>query len=191
MDGTPIPVIEENKFLGVVFDRKLSFIPHIKQLKLKCQKALNLLRVVAHTDWGTDRKVSLNLYRTIIRSKFDYDSIIYGSARKSYLEMLDPIHQQGLRLALGALRTSPSEILLAEANKPSLYNRRLLLFMQYALKLKWNPSNPTYEIVFEQHGVVGWCNDWLVGCFWASRPFEKYFSLYRAVSQRMGERKQK
>ena len=57
LDDTPIPVVEENKFLGVIFDRKLSFIPHIKQLKAKCQKALNLLRVVAHTDWGADRKV--------------------------------------------------------------------------------------------------------------------------------------
>ena len=149
LDGTPIPVVEENKFLGVVFDRKLSFIPHIKQLKAKCQKALNLLRVVAHTDWGVDRKVLLNLYRTIIRSKLDYGSIIYGSARKSYLEMLDPIHHQGLRLALGAFRTSPSESLLAEANEPSLYNRRLKLSMQYALKLKSIPPNPTYETVFE------------------------------------------
>ena len=149
LDGTSIPVVEENKFLGVIFDRKLSFIPHIKQLKAKCQKALNLLRVVAHTDWGADRKVLLNLYRTIIRSKLDYGSIIYGSARKSYLEMLDPIHHQGLRLALGAFRTSPSESLLAEANEPSLYNRRLKLSMQYALKLKSNPSNPTYETVFE------------------------------------------
>ena len=149
LDGTPIPVVEENKFLGVIFDRKLSFIPHIKQLKAKCQKALNLLRVVAHTDWGADRKVLLNLYRTIIRSKLDYGSIIYGSARKSYLEMLDPIHHQGLRLALGAFRTSPSESLLAEANELSLYNRRVKLSMQYALKLKSNPLNPTYETVFE------------------------------------------
>ena len=66
LDGTPIPVVEENKFLGIVFDRKLSFIPHIKQLKAKCQKALNLLRVFAHTDRGADSKVLLNLYRTII-----------------------------------------------------------------------------------------------------------------------------
>ena len=140
LDGTLIPVVEENKFLGVIFDRKLSFIPHIKQLKAKCQKALNLLRVVAHTDWGADRKVLLNLYRIIIRSKLDYGSIIYGSARKYYLEMLDPIHHQGLRLALGAFRTSPSESLLAEANEPSLYNIRLKLSMQYALKLKSNPQ---------------------------------------------------
>ena len=149
LDGTPIPVVEANIFLGGIFDRKLSIVPQIKQLKAYCQKALNLLRVDAHTDWGADRKVLLNLYRTTIRPKLYYGTIICGSAGKSYLEMLDPIHHQGIRLNLGALRTSPSESLLAEANEPSLYNRRLKLFMQYALKLKSIPSNPTYETVFE------------------------------------------
>ena len=28
--GSPIPVVEESKFLGILFDRNLSFIPHIK-----------------------------------------------------------------------------------------------------------------------------------------------------------------
>ena len=40
--GSPIPVVEESKFLGILFDRKLRFIPHIKYLKAKCLKALNL-----------------------------------------------------------------------------------------------------------------------------------------------------
>ena len=31
--GSPIPVVEESKFLGILFDRKLSFIPHIEYLK--------------------------------------------------------------------------------------------------------------------------------------------------------------
>ena len=100
LDGQPIPVVEETKFLGVIFDKKLTFIPHIKKLKAKCQKALNLLRVVAHTDWGADRKILLNLYRTIVRSKLDYGCIVYGSARLSYLKTLDTIHHQGIRLAL-------------------------------------------------------------------------------------------
>ena len=47
--GSPIPVVEESKFLGILFDRKLSSIPHIKYLKAKCLKALNLLRVLSHT----------------------------------------------------------------------------------------------------------------------------------------------
>ena len=54
LNGTPVPVVEETKFLGVVFDHKLSFIPHIKHLKDKCTKVLNLLRVLAHTSWGAD-----------------------------------------------------------------------------------------------------------------------------------------
>ena len=47
--GSPIPVVEESKFHGILFDRKLSFIPHIKYLKAKCLKALNLLKVLTHT----------------------------------------------------------------------------------------------------------------------------------------------
>ena len=50
--GSLIPVVDEAKFLGVIFDRKLSFIPHIKYLKAKCLKALNLLKGLSHTSWG-------------------------------------------------------------------------------------------------------------------------------------------
>ena len=109
----PIEIVNKFKFLGLYFDSKLSFIPHLEYLKAKCHKALNLLKVVAHTDWGADRTVLLRLYRSLIRSKLDYGCIVYGSARKSYLQMLDPIHHQGLRLALGAFRTSPVNSLYA------------------------------------------------------------------------------
>jgi len=53
LNGTLIPVAEQNKFLGVIFDNKLTFLPHIRYLKEKCVKALNLLRVVAHTSLGS------------------------------------------------------------------------------------------------------------------------------------------
>ena len=33
-------------------------------------------------------------------------------------------------------------------------------------------------------------NGWLVGCFWFNGPLRQYFSLYRTVSQREGERKE-
>ena len=136
LDGIQIEVVPEFKFLGLLFDSKLSFIPHISYLSNKCHKALNLLRVVSSMDWGADRKVLLRLYRTLVRSKLDYGCIVYGSARQSYLRKLDSIHNQGLRLALGAFRTSPVNSLYAEANEPSLNLRRKKLSLQYYLKLK-------------------------------------------------------
>lgn len=120
----------------------------MKYLKTKCQKALNLLKIVSHMDWGADRKTLLRLYRALIRSKLDYGCIVYGSARPSYVKILDTIHNQGLRLCLGAFRTSPMESLYVEANEPSLYNRREQLSLQYAIKLKSNPQNPTYQDTF-------------------------------------------
>ena len=62
---------------------------------------------------------------------------------------MDSIHNQGLRLALGAFRSSPVNSLYAEANEPSLNLRWRKLSLQYYLKLKSNRDNPTHKVVFE------------------------------------------
>ena len=74
---------------------------------------------------------------------------MYGSARKSYLQMLDPIHNQGLRLCLGAFRTSPVESLYVDAHEPCLGARRAKLSLQYASKIKSLPKHPAHNAVFD------------------------------------------
>ena len=114
LNGTQIPTIGEAKFLGLIFDSKRSFIPHITSIKSRCTKSLDLIKVLSNTTWGADRKVLLRSYRALIRSKLDYGCIVYGSARPSYIKQLDTVHKQGLRLCLGAFRTSPVQILYVE-----------------------------------------------------------------------------
>ena len=148
LNGSKVKVVKETKFLGVIFDQKLSFIPHMKALKTRCSKALDIMKVVSNQSWGTDKSVLLKLYRSPVRSKLDYGCIVYGSARPSYLKMLNTIHHQGLRLALGAFRTSPVERLYVEAGELPLEQRRIKLSLQYITKLKATPSNPAYGCVF-------------------------------------------
>lgn len=145
--GQRLRVSNKVKFLGVIFDSKLSFLPHIKFLKQACQSGLNVLKVISHTDWGADKLTLLRLYRSLVRPKLDYGCVVYGSARESYLKALDPIHHQGLRIALGAFRTSPIQSLYAEAGEPPLRLRRIRLSMKYYLKLKTLPDNPAYDSV--------------------------------------------
>ena len=66
---TPIKVVKEAKFLGLIFDTKLTLKNHIQYLKTSYQKALDILRVVGHTDWVADRIVPLRLYRSLVRSR--------------------------------------------------------------------------------------------------------------------------
>jgi hypothetical protein len=61
--------------------------------------------------------------------------------------MLDTIHHQGLRLALGAFRTSPVESLYAEAREPSLHLRPKKLSLQKATRISSNSKNPANNIV--------------------------------------------
>ena len=57
--GTAFPVVQEVKFLGLIFDSELTFLPHLCYLKKKCMKALNLLRILANTSWGADLVTSV------------------------------------------------------------------------------------------------------------------------------------
>ncbi|GFO32066.1 hypothetical protein PoB_005857100 [Plakobranchus ocellatus] len=101
------------------------------------------------TYWGADGATLLKLYRTLVRSKLDYGSVVYGSAKKHVLRALDPIHHQGFRIGLGAFRTSPIKSLYAEAGERSLEDRRIKLTFNYVLKLKSLPRNPCHDIEFE------------------------------------------
>ena len=135
--------------MGILVDSKLTFLPHIKMIENKCHKELNILKFVSSTNWCADiTMVLLNLYRSFIRSQLDYGCIVYGSTRPSYIKTRDTVHHQGLRLSLGAFRTSPVESLFVEANGASHENRRIKLGMQYATKLKAYPSNSVYDCVF-------------------------------------------
>ena len=83
LNGSEIPITQLYKFLGITLDPKLSFIPHIIQLRIKYNQTIQLLRTIAHMDWGFDfKKVLTKLYR----SKLDYGYFIYGAVIKSYLE---------------------------------------------------------------------------------------------------------
>ena len=79
---------------------------------------------------------------------------MYGSARPSYIKRLDTVHNQGLRLCLGAFRTSPVQSLYVEANEPPLGMRRTRLSLQYCVKLMSNEVNPAYSAVFQSDIVA-------------------------------------
>ena len=135
-----IPLVKEVRFLGIIFDPKLSFIPHINMLKNKCKNILNLLKVVSHHDWGADRLTLLTLYRSLLRSKLDYGCIVYGAIRKFYLRQIETIENEALRICLGAFRTSPISSLHVEANEIPFHLRCIKHGLTFALRILSDPK---------------------------------------------------
>ena len=139
--GKPLKVVEEKKFLGLILDRKLNWVPHLKYLRNKCASSINMLRVIVKNNRRTECNKLMNVYRAITRAKLDYGCEVYGSASKTALKMIDPIHHQALRVCTGAFRTSPRESLYVEAKEPSLTDRRKLLLLQYYIRINRIPDS--------------------------------------------------
>ena len=143
--NTSIRFYENVKFLGLIFDQHLNWKAHIRHVKGRALKAMNLIKKLSHVSWGADRKTLMMLYKSTVLSIMDYGSPIYSSASDAALKILDPVHHLGIRLATGAFKSSPVTSLIAESGELPLYNRFEQNTMQRALKLKISQS-PVREL---------------------------------------------
>lgn len=134
--GQNMESVKEFKYVGLWFDEKCVWRNHVKQVETKCKKVLNLMRSVSGYQWGADKQSLLDIYRAVIRSSIDYDCMVCGAAAKSILEKLDRIQFRALRLSIGAVKTTPTNALLVEADELPLYLRRSKLSLAYWVKLK-------------------------------------------------------
>ncbi|GFU51793.1 putative RNA-directed DNA polymerase from transposon BS [Trichonephila clavipes] len=117
-----IPAGSEVRFFGVIFDCKLTILPHV----LYWRKKVSLLRV----------------YQALILSRLDYGCVVYGSARASVLKRLDAIHHSALRICSGAFRTSPVTSLYVVCHQPPLELRRRQLSANCFIRAMSVPSHP-------------------------------------------------
>ncbi|GFW31179.1 probable RNA-directed DNA polymerase from transposon X-element [Trichonephila clavipes] len=137
-----IPVVSEVRFLGVIFDSKLTFLPHVLYLRKKCERSFNILKVLSNTLWGADRVSLLRVYQALILSRLDYGCVVYGSARACVLKRLDTLHHCALRICSGAFITSPVTSLYVVCHQPPLELRRKQLSAYYIIRALSVLSHP-------------------------------------------------
>ncbi|CAF4911295.1 unnamed protein product [Pieris macdunnoughi] len=129
-----IPIVNHHKFLGVVVDDKLKFDKHIQYICQNAMKSINVMRSLAGTFWGSDPKTLNMLYKSIVRSHFDYSSLAYMNVNSTLLRKLDVIQNIGLRVISGAMRTTPINSMEVENCIPPLCLRCLQLAERFCLK---------------------------------------------------------
>ena len=74
---------ESVKFLGILFDRKLTFEEHIKDIVKRAFKRINLLKALKGRDWGASSEIILYTYRTYVRPLLEYSCILFAHAKSS------------------------------------------------------------------------------------------------------------
>ena len=81
----------------MILNKNLNFIILINYIKNKCNKTLQLLHVVAHTNWGADKEILMKLYKTLIKSKIEYGCVTYSYACRNIVNTIMTNETQFLR----------------------------------------------------------------------------------------------
>ena len=129
-------------------DQKLLWNSEIKHIVSRCEKGINLLRQVCGLSWGAHQNTALLFYKCYIRLIIDYGSIWYGSACKTLIKEVDKVQYKALRIALGAMKSTPTEALLVEALEPPLWIRREYLSCKFLL-LQASRNNHLYRAIYD------------------------------------------
>lgn len=140
-DNNCIPIVTEAKFLGVTFTNNLSWIKYVDYLVCRASKAFNILKTLCRIYWGADPKILLSLYKSLVRSHFEYGFLCFASNHK-LLDKIEKLQNNNLRLITGAFRTTPINSMEVECNLPPLRVRFKYMKFRFILKMSAISKHP-------------------------------------------------
>ena len=126
-------------FLGVIFDRTLSFSKHASLLKAKFFLRLKALRCISAFSWGPSKESLSLLYESFLWSLPTYASPRwFPFLSATNLTKLERLHRAASRAITGCVSFSPIPLLLTKASLPPLrvtLTHFTLFFYERALRL--------------------------------------------------------
>jgi ribonuclease HI len=101
------------RWLGMFFDRKLTFKSHVQTMAARARSTTAGLRMLANTIRGLDIANARILYKTVVLPVLTFGAEVWftGRKQKSLVDTLCRAQNEGLRWVLGAFRTTPSPAL--------------------------------------------------------------------------------
>lgn len=141
------------KYLGVHLNSKLSWAQHANEVSLACGKALNILQSLSSTRWGCSTRISTMIYKALIRSRLDYCTWIMSPMPKKVFYKLQKIQFRAARFILGALNSTPTNVLLVEMNEVPLPLRLNASAEKFIIKNHTTRPNPIATMLLTLHTV--------------------------------------
>ena len=73
--GEPLKIYLQEKFLGIIFDSKLTFQKHFEDILERCNNRYYRLRLLANKKWGPSPATLIQIYKQCVRPIFEYGSL--------------------------------------------------------------------------------------------------------------------
>lgn len=154
IDNCIVKSSKSARFLGVIFDYKLSFNQHIAWIQKKCNKAINIVKFLCGIWWGAHPDTLLTIYKSFVRSIIDYCIFVYFPKRKEAIQKLERIQFAAIRTALGLRKSTPVNILMAESKLDFIKDRARYLCNRYLIKIFTCKNSSIHSAIITYHNSI-------------------------------------
>ena len=146
VNGCRITPAQSVKYLGVVFDRTLTWKKHIEHLLSKTNSVWNLIKFIKKEPGLGHPQILINLVRALVRSRLSYGEEAFFSAAPSLLKRLESRETHFLKVALGISRHANPVLVYRESCLMPLQASRELRAAQYVLRAKTVDNSTSEEL---------------------------------------------
>jgi hypothetical protein len=140
-----LSLIENPTFLGIRFDKTLSFRNQISYLQESCLNRLNFLKVVSKRNYGLSLNTLNQLYVSLIRSVLEYSAILFPIMSQSAFNKLNSIQNKAVKIInRKSIYSSSSLIKTSIENLEERFNN---LNVRYFIKATQNDNEIIKELL--------------------------------------------
>ena len=119
--GSKLKTNPTQTFLGVRYDRRLTFNDHVQQLSQVMKQCSNLLQHLTGTSWGWRLLEMRTIYIATLQSLTEYATLAWVPwASKTITQKLKKAQSDAAQTITGKLQSTPIDIVLHEAQLPTL-----------------------------------------------------------------------
>ena len=124
--GETLKIYPQVKFLGIIFDSKLTFQPHVEDILECCNSRYYRLRLLANKKWGPSPATLIQIYKQCVRPIFEYGSLSTITISDNIISKIQRLQNKFIRLALRLPKYILPKLLHDSAGLP--YVKDCLLF---------------------------------------------------------------
>ena len=148
VDGENLEKEDNQVYLRVNLDCRMTLTEHLENTKRKAVKRLNIIKSLTTTNWGAKKQALRQLYIGYARAVMDYNLPLQTIASKGAGLSLDKVQNQAQRLICGAIHTTPTAACEIDANiKPKDLTTKRSLIETVERYRRQEPDHPNRKLI--------------------------------------------
>ena len=147
-NGQPLKKETNPVYLGVTMDQRMTLEKHMRNVKEKASRRLNIIKRLASTTWGADKNTLRQLYLGYVRSSMEYNLALQSISSDTNREALDKVESNALHFIAGALKSTSTAACHIHTNVQPLGLRREAAVLEMVERYRRDdPDKPNTKIV--------------------------------------------